>query len=82
MILFALLPASWRPYAKAVVAALGTVLQVAAVTIPGVPAWVSIAVAFMTALGVLSQPNEDANGNGIPDYLEADADAPTGRHAA
>ena len=82
MLLFALLPASWRPYAKAVVAALGSVLQVAAVTIPGAPDWLAVAVAFMTALGVLAQPNADANGNGIPDHLEDAVDAPVGRHAA
>lgn len=83
MILFALIPAAWRPYAKAVVATLGLLLQTAVATIPGLPDWVAVAVAFLTALGVYAQPQADANGNGIPDDLEAlVAEAPKGRHAA
>lgn len=83
MILFALLPASARPYAKAIVAAIGLVLSTAAAVIPGCPSWVTVVVAFLTALGVYAQPNADANGNGIPDDLEAVlGDGTPGKHAA
>lgn len=80
MILFALIPAAWRPYAKAVVASLGLVLSALAVALPETPEWLPVAVAFLTALGVYAQPNADADGDGIPDDLEEAEDGP--RHRA
>lgn len=71
MILFALLPASAQPYAKAVVAALGLILQAAIATIPGIPDGFAVAAAFLTALGVLAQPN-----------AEVEIDRTPGRHEA
>lgn len=58
MVLFALIPASWRPYAKTVVASIGLVLAALAVALPVVPDWVPVATAFLTALGVYGQPND------------------------
>lgn len=60
MILFALLPEAWQPYAKSVVAAIGLILSAVAVAIPNAPDWVSVAIAFLTALGVYAQPNAEA----------------------
>ncbi|QZN86600.1 hypothetical protein [Cellulomonas sp. C5510] len=57
MTLYALLPPSWRPYAKTVVAVVGTVLSVLAVGLPAVPPWVVVATNVLTALGVWGVPN-------------------------
>jgi hypothetical protein len=57
MILYSLLPPSWRPYAKTAVAAVGTVLSALALTLPAVPAWVPVATNVLTALGVWGVPN-------------------------
>ncbi|QTE30814.1 DUF7439 family protein [Pengzhenrongella sicca] len=55
--LLALLPAAWRPYAKAVVAAVGTVLATISVVVPTVPSWVTAVVSALTTLGVFAQTN-------------------------
>ncbi|WP_454051458.1 DUF7439 family protein [Cellulomonas sp. Marseille-Q8402] len=78
MTLYALLPAAWRPYAKTVVAALGTVLSVLAVTLTAVPPWVAVATNLLTALGVWGVPNRDA----IPLAAPTDADGDARRRAA
>ena len=70
MILFSLIPESWRPYAKTVVASIGLILSAIVVAVPSVPDWAPVALAFLTALGVYAQPNADANGNGIADVDE------------
>jgi len=71
MILFSLIPESWRPYAKTVVASIGLVLSAIVVAVPSAPDWAPVALAFLTALGVYAQPNADANSNGIPEVDEA-----------
>jgi hypothetical protein len=55
---YTLLPAAWRPYAKTVVAVLGTVLSVLALSLPQVPAWVPITLNVLTALGVWGVANQ------------------------
>ena len=56
-LLLPLLPAKVRPYAKAVLAALGTVLTAVALVVPNDPAWVTVVLSALTALGVYVQPN-------------------------
>ena len=60
-LLLPLLPVSWRPYAKAILAALGAALYTAVALIPDLPSWVGIAVGIATALGVYAQPNATAD---------------------
>ena len=54
--LVALLPAIWQPKAKAIVAALGTVLTVVVASVPELPKWASVVVAVLTALGIYAVP--------------------------
>ena len=58
--LLPLLPAKARPYAKAWLAALGTILSVASILIPADPKWVTVGISALTALGVYAQPNATA----------------------
>lgn len=57
--IIALLPAAWRPYAKSVAAALGTLVSVLAVVMPAAdaPRWVAVVISAATALGVYAVPN-------------------------
>lgn len=57
--LIALLPVAWRPYAKSVAAALGTIVSVLAVVMPAAdaPRWVAVVISAATALGVYAVPN-------------------------
>ena len=52
-----LLPLAWQDKAKAIVAALGTVVAVVVVAIPNMPSWASAVVAALTTLGVYQTPN-------------------------
>lgn len=72
MDLTALLPTRWRPHAKTVVAAVGLILGAVIVAVPQVPTWLVLVTKVLTLLGVHTTPNEDLNGNGIPDHLEDD----------
>ena len=54
--LVTLLPASWRPKVKAIVAAIGTILTVVVVAVPVLPKWASVVVAALTALGIYATP--------------------------
>ena len=60
-LLLPLLPAKVRPYAKTVLAALGTILTAVAVLVPEVPTWVTLVLSALTALGVYVQPNAAAS---------------------
>lgn len=53
-----LLPKAWQPYAKSVVASLGTIISLLVVVLPDAPKWLSIVVAAATALGVYGVPNK------------------------
>jgi len=55
-----LLPAGARPYAKAILAAVGIVVSVLSVTLTDVP-WLPIVVQVLTALGVFAVPNTATN---------------------
>lgn len=56
-----LLPKPWQPYAKSVVAALGTVVMVLVMVFPdNAPRWVSVVIAVATTLGVYGVPNKPA----------------------
>ena len=52
-----LLPVAWQPYAKSILAFIGTLLTFVALVIPNVPTWVTLALSALTALGVYTQPN-------------------------
>lgn len=52
------LPESWRPYAKAIVAVVGAALVAITLAIPDAPDWVAATLSFLTALGVYGQKNE------------------------
>ena len=56
-LLLPLLPESWRPYAKSVLAALGAVAVALTASLPAVPSWWPIVISVLTALGVYAQPN-------------------------
>ena len=56
-LLLPILPASWRPYAKAILAALGAVVAALILALPAVPDWLTVASSILTALGVYAQPN-------------------------
>ena len=55
--LFGLLPATWQPYAKFVVAMLGVIVTSAIATFDSVPAFVVYISTVLTALGVYGIPN-------------------------
>jgi hypothetical protein len=54
--LVSVLPASWQPRAKGIVAALGTVLGLASLVVDGAPSWLTKAILVTTALGVYYTP--------------------------
>lgn len=57
--LVTLLPRSWQSKAKAIAAAIGTILVVLATSLPDIPEWLDIAIAIATTLGVYATPNLD-----------------------
>ena len=68
-----MLPASWRRYAKGVVAIVGFALTVVATLVTDNQA-VNAVIAAATAAGVLAFPNLDSDGDGTPDWAEAEDD--------
>jgi hypothetical protein len=57
MNILSLLPAKARPYAKTVIATLGTILATVSLSVD-LPDWVAVVLSVLTALGVYAQPNE------------------------
>ena len=51
-----LLPVSWQPRAKAIVAAILSALTILSLTVVAVPTWVTVALAVLTAAGVHEAP--------------------------
>lgn len=62
--LVSLLPEKLQDKAKAVVAVLGVVVGAVVQATPSHPAWVDVAIAVLTALGVYVTPNIDKNAPG------------------
>jgi hypothetical protein len=52
-----LLPVSWQPRAKGIVAAAGSAVGLATLVVNGTPDWLTKAVLVATALGVYAAPN-------------------------
>lgn len=67
-----LLPVKFRPYAKAIVGLLGVALTILAV-VAADNEIVTVIVSIATALGVYGVPNEDSDGDGIPDFIDSDS---------
>ncbi|WLW38505.1 hypothetical protein [Streptomyces phage Vanseggelen] len=65
-LLLPLLPAKARPYAKAILALLGTVASVA-VLVAGDNQYVAAGVQILTALGVYAQPNGSTGEEEFPE---------------
>jgi len=53
------LPVKWQPYAKTIAAAVLALLTVLSTTVHGLPTWVTIAAAVLTAPVVFATPNLD-----------------------
>jgi hypothetical protein len=53
-----LMPAAWRPYAKAIVAVVGLILGALMLTLPVVPVWLPVVVNTGVLLGVWGVPNQ------------------------
>ena len=53
------LPAKWQPYAKTIAAALLALLTILSTTVDGLPTWLTIAAAVLTAPVVFATPNLD-----------------------
>jgi len=54
--LVSLLPVAWQPKAKAIVAALGTILTVIVTVTPVLPDWAPAVLTALTTLGVYATP--------------------------
>jgi len=53
------LPAKWQPYAKTIAAAVLALLTVLSATVDGLPTWVTVVAAVLTAPVVFATPNLD-----------------------
>lgn len=67
-----MLPAKFRPYAKLVIGLIGVTLTVLAV-VAADNEIVVVAISVATALGIYGVPNKDSDGDGIPDFIDADS---------
>jgi len=53
------LPARWQPYGKTIAAAILALLTIATTTVQGLPTWVTVVAAMLTAPVVFATPNLD-----------------------
>ncbi len=67
-----LLPSRFRPYAKLVIGLLGVAATILATVVTDNQI-VTVFISVMTALGVYGVPNKDSDGDGIPDFIDADS---------
>ena len=70
-----MLPAKFRPYAKLVVGLIGVALTILAV-VAADNEIVVVAITVATALGIYGVPNKDADGDGVPDFMDPDSFEP------